>query len=73
MPTNTELITSHGNAIEAIEGRLGPMEDTLATVVSSIDRLTKSMEDLHQAFKNQQPPPPLDPTSNPSIPTFRHS
>ncbi|CAM8951158.1 unnamed protein product [Rhodiola kirilowii] len=54
MPTNTELIASHGTAIENIEGRLGPIEETLATVVASLERLTKSMEDMQQAFKKHQ-------------------
>ncbi|CAM8934378.1 unnamed protein product [Rhodiola kirilowii] len=65
MPTNTELIASHGTAIENIEGRLGPIEGTLNAVVTSPERLTKSMEDMQQAFKEHQNPPVPRPDKQP--------
>ncbi|CAM8948182.1 unnamed protein product [Rhodiola kirilowii] len=58
MPSNIELIHSLGNAVETIEGRLGPMENTMTQVLAALERLTKSVEDMDIKVQNLQTPPP---------------
>ncbi|CAM8981162.1 unnamed protein product [Rhodiola kirilowii] len=55
MPSNTEIIASHDTAIE----------DTLATVVTTMECMTKSMDEMQQAFRELQNRPDRRPDKQP--------
>ncbi|CAM8984443.1 unnamed protein product [Rhodiola kirilowii] len=65
MPTNTEMINSLSQAVETLEGRVGPMETNLTQVLSVVERIAKTMEDLQMTVNELQHPPEPRPDKQP--------